>query len=355
VSIGKYPGTTCEGAFRRYDRARMEVQAGRNPAEKRRELFREEKERERIEYLTVNSLFYDHFLPRYAKVKKRTWINDELYFRTRINPAFGDHPANAVTPGDIERLLRALEVEHHATARLTLATLRKMYNWASEYASAVTPGEGPLLEILNPCRHYKLGAPPPPPMRVLKHSEIRAIWNRLGKSNSDRIIRFQFLTGCRVSEAAGMRELELDREAMQWVLPAARSKNGRSLVIPLTALMLHNIGPGSIESEFVFPASSRSGHTTGTGVLQAIKRYCRELGIEGVGTHTLRKTFITQMATLNVSREVRDRLTNHADPSVDARHYNAHDYLTEKLDALRKWETALTKIVSPPIDNGRQL
>jgi integrase len=348
LPLGKYPGVKCAEAFDRYDRARNEVEAGRNPAQDRRAARQEEQERERLESLTVRSLFYDHYLPRYAKPRKRTWINDELYFRTRIEPAFGDRPADRVTPEDVERLIRPLETEHYTTARLTLATLRKLYNWAAEYASAANPGDGPLLDTLNPCRHYRLGTAPPPPMRTLKNAEIRAIWNRLGDSNSDRIIRLQLLTGCRVSEVAGMHESELDREAGEWILPPERSKNGRALVVPLTALMRQSIGVRSNDGGFVFPASSKSGHTTGTGVLQALKRHCSQLGIGGVGTHTLRKTFITQMAKLGVPREIRDRLTNHADPSVDARHYNAHDYLREKTEALTKWESVLLNIVSQP-------
>lgn len=348
LSLGKYPGTKCAVAFDRYDTARGEVEARINPARERQAAKREEKERERTESLTVNRLFCEHYLPRYAKRKKRTWINDELYFRTRIDPAFGDRPANLVTPEDVERLIRPLETEHHATARLTLATLRKLYNWAAEYSSAANPGDGPLLEVLNPCRHYRLGRAPAPPMRTLKNSEIRAIWNHLGDSNCDRIIRLQFLTGCRVSEVAGMHESELDREAGQWVLPAARSKNERPLVVPLTGLMTREIGSTPSQPGFIFPARSKSGHTTGTGVLQALKRYCKHLEIEAVGTHTLRKTFITNMASLGVPREIRDRLTNHADPSVDGRHYNAHEYLNEKADALRKWEAALLNIVNQP-------
>ena len=71
----------------------------------------------------------------------------------------------------------------------------------------------------------------------------------------------------------------------------------------------------------------------------------RDVGLTGnYGTHTLRKTFITQMARLGIGREIRDRLTNHVDPSVDARHYNAYDYLSEKRAALQLWDTELREI-----------
>lgn len=351
LSLGKYPGTTCSVAFRRYDRARMEVQAGENPAEKKRSQRKLDSEQERTDALTISSLFYEHFLPRYSKPRKRTWHNDDLYFRTRIEPAFGEKSAAGVTPEDVERLVRPIEKDHYTTARLTLAVLRKMYNWAAEYASAVNPGDGPLLDVPNPCRHYRLGTAPPPPMRTLSHEEIRNLWNSLGDSNAERIIKIQLLTGCRVSEAAGMEESELDREAREWIISGDRTKNRRSLVVPVSNRLMEVIRPKQDEGQYVFPASSVLGRTTGTGVLQALKRHCKDLAIQSVGTHTLRKTFITQLARMGVPREIRDRLTNHTDSSVDARHYNAHEYFQEKKNVLHDWEAELMRIVEH--DEGR--
>lgn len=352
LKLGRFPGTKCGKAFKAYDKAWHEVKDGENPAAERRKSQKLADEQHKNEALTVHSLFYDHYLPRHAKPKKRTWKNDELYFRTRIEPAFGDRPAHDITPEDVEKLLRPIEADHFTTVRLTLATLRKMYNWAAEYASAANPGEGPLLDMMNPCRHYKLGKAPSPPMRTLKNEEIRSLWNSFGQSNSDRILRLLLLTGCRVSEVAGMQETELDRESEEWILSAERSKNGRPHAIPLTHLMMEEIGSKPVESSFIFPARSGSGHTTGFGVLQALKRHCRRLEVSDVGTHTFRKTFITQMAKLGVPREIRDRLTNHADPTVDGRHYNAHDYMLEKRRALETWGDQLMKVcLTKPIDS----
>jgi hypothetical protein len=49
------------------------------------------------------------------------------------------------------------------------------------------------------------------------------------------------------------------------------------------------------------------------------------------------------MARLNVSTEIRNRLTNHADQSVDGI-YNQHDYLDQKREALKRWDLHLRKI-----------
>ena len=139
-----------------------------------------------------------------------------------------------------------------------------------------------------------------------------------------------------------MRESELDREAKEWNLPISRSKTKRPLNVPLTDRMMQLIGP-PVE-DYIFKASSKSGHTTASGAFQSLSRHCESLGMEAVGTHTLRRTFITNMARLGVPIEIRNRLTNHKDPSIDAL-YNQHDYLQERRTALCKWDRKLTSIL----------
>ena len=140
-----------------------------------------------------------------------------------------------------------------------------------------------------------------------------------------------------------MTETELDRDAMEWSIPAERSKNNRPHLIPLTDHMLALIGPPS--ESFIFLSVSKSGHTTSSGPIQRIKRQCQALGIGNVSTHTMRRTFITNMARLGIPTEIRNRLTNHADQSVDGV-YNQHDYLEQKHDALIRWDRQLRAIIS---------
>lgn len=350
-SLGAFPEISCAKAFSRYEDAREEVDEGGDPyLTKKRAKEAENREKQRSEF-TLKVLFYDHYLPRYSKPNLRTWKNDETYFETKIEPAIGKLPADEVSPKDVEKLIMPMERDgHFATARLTLATLRKIYNWAAKSSSAVNPGDGPLLDVPNPCRHYELGEPPPPPDRVFSEDEIAKLWSRLGDSNTGKIAKLQLLTGCRVSEVAGMKWVEIDFEANTWLLPRSRAKNKKlALLVPLTKKMLELLDHEN-DSDYVFPADSMLDHTTPTGVLQMIKRSCKDLKIPRAGTHTMRKTFTTQMARLGVYKEIRDRLTNRMDASVDAKHYNFHDYYEEKKEALDRWDKEIARIVAPKND-----
>lgn len=342
--FGRYPGITCADAFSRYDEARKKVGLGIDVVALAKERIESKRSQEARDSFTLSVLFHDHYFPRYAKPKKRTWRNDWIYFTTKIEPTLGSKAATSLTPNDVERLIRPMEVRGYNTARLTLAVLRKMYNWALLPNSAKNTGDGALLTVLNPCRLYRLDKSnvPEPIIRILSNREIRDLWSNLTESSPDRIIRLQLLTGCRVSEVAGIRECELDREAREWNLPVSRTKTKRPLNVPLTDRMLTIIGP--LVEDFVFPATSKAGHTTVSAVIQSLKRHCTALGIKNVGTHTMRRTFITQLARLGVTIEIRNRLTNHKDPSMDAV-YNQHDYLLERSAALEKWDRKLAVIL----------
>lgn len=345
MTLGHYPGTRCADAFREYKKARKLRKSGIDPlAERDAEQEAKRRETER-QALTLSVLFHDHFWPRYA-ISKRTARNDMHYFKVKIEPVLGRFPADSITPDDVERLIRPIECKGFNTGRLTLAVLRKMYNWAVMPESAVVAGEGAILDsnVANPCRLYRLSDKnkPRPIDRHLKNDEIRQLWCSLSDSNSARILKLQLLTGCRVSEVTGMVEGELDRDVGEWVIPGSRTRNKRSHLVPLTDSMLDLIGPPS--SNFVFSANSSKGHTTYSGPRQLMARLCSGLGIKDIGTHTMRRTFVTNMARLDVPLEIRDRLTNHTNQAIDGR-YNMHDYLSEKKKALEKWDRALREIV----------
>ncbi len=106
--------------------------------------------------------------------------------------------------------------------------------------------------------------------------------------------------------------------------------------------MLGLINP--IEEDRVFKSKSKCGHTSYFVVNQRLKRLCEILSIDSVSTHTMRRTFITHLARLGVSIEIQNRLTNHADKSVDGI-YNQHDYCREKREALELWDRELRRFV----------
>jgi integrase len=295
---------------------------------------------------SLNDLFDNHYIPRYAQIKKKSWKEDRDLYKLHVRQFIGKRSAENIGPDDIEVVLAPLEQAGKLhTARKTLAVLKKMFNWAASRASARQPGSGPLLSVLNPCIDVELQKPPNSEKRNLKQEEIKIIWNHLGdKKGVDRILKLLILTGCRVSEICEMHSEEIDWIAGDLILQPERTKSNRLHIVPLTPRMKEIIGQK--KSGYVFPARSKLGHTTDSGVRIALGKYCKQLKIDHLSPNDFRDNFISHMARIGVIEEYRDRLTNHANSSVDGKHYNAHDYYDEKVDALSKWDEEIERIVN---------
>ena len=59
----------------------------------------------------------------------------------------------------------------------------------------------------------------------------------------------------------------------------------------------------------------------------------------------LQRTWKTRSGEVGISKDIRDRIQNHALQNVSSEHYDRYDYLKEKREAMESWEKALLKIV----------
>jgi integrase len=184
------------------------------------------------------------------------------------------------------------------------------------------------------------------------------------------ILQLAILTGQRRNEVAGARRSELqglDTDNAVWVIPGdvnkrgkiieGRTKNGREQRVPLStqaAELFRKAIELSKGSEFVFPAvlskvkigkAPRMLHTHGGSVTSAMRRLREDAGIEDISIHDMRRAISNWLKDQGVSREVRDLILNHKDPSVTEAHYsNAARMETRVRDALQAWANHVSQI-----------
>jgi hypothetical protein len=70
------------------------------------------------------------YMERYAKSKKKSWKEDQRIINNKLNPAIGNITARLVTRTQIRELLEKIAPSAPMEANRTLATARKIYNWA---------------------------------------------------------------------------------------------------------------------------------------------------------------------------------------------------------------------------------
>ena len=183
--------------------------------------------------------------------------------------------------------------------------------------------------------------------RVLSDDEIRSVWKATGGPGAfNAIVRALLLTGQRREEVSGLTWDELDQDLSAWTLPAARSKNGKPHVVPLSEEMqtLLRAQPArSKETDLVFPGE----RSVFSGWSKSKARLDRRSGVPDWTLHDLRRTMATGLQKLGVRLEVTEAVLNHVSGSragiVGV--YQRHEWADEKRAALNAWGEHVAAIV----------
>src|SRR5262249_13229886 len=164
-------------------------------------------------------------------------------------------------------------------------------------------------------------------------------------------------------------ELEFDAggQPIGWLIPAHRTKNGRSHYVPLPALASEIVTAARKsggDAAFVFPSPTGEGAIAGHALATAMRRLAVSLngGKRRAGTtsaaaanwtanpptaHDLRRTFATRLSAAGVHSDDIAALLNHARGHVTGRHCDQYQRANEKRRALERWAQILGSILEP--------
>jgi integrase len=298
------------------------------------------KERRRQSVELAFDLYVESFIDLYLKKRWKQWKLGAGLLRREAVPVLKAKALPRITRSDLNPIWDALQ-DRPAVARLTHATLRKLFRWA------VSRGD---LE-----RSPLEGVEPPPPVpsrdRVLSDREVGLVWrgsDELGPPFS-HFIKLLLLTGQRREEVASMNWDELDRAEATWTIPSARTKNRNPQLVPLSAPALTILD--AIASGGEWPKRgyvlTTTGKTPVSGFTKPKRRLDEMLSAElGDGfvpwrLHDLRRTLATGLQRLGVRFEVTEAVLNHVSGSRGsiAGVYQRYNWADEKRAALSGWAT----------------
>ena len=142
-----------------------------------------------------------------------------------------------------------------------------------------------------------------------------------------------------------MRRDELSEDGAVWTLPAARTKNRRTHVVPLPPPARQIITGAGGEGEFVFSTNGRAPVAIGSKIKNRLD--ARMKVSAPWREHDLRRTCATGMAELGVAPHIVEAVLNHVSGhrSGVAGIYNRAAYAAEKKAALELWAAHVKKIV----------
>ena len=250
-----------------------------------------------------------------------------------------DRPLVSITKADIQAWHDGyISSGREAAANRYLAHLKTFFKWAK--------GRG--IIDLDPSADVVKGGATQARERVLSKEELVAIWQATGEPQSyHRIVRLLVLTGQRREEVGGMEWRELDLDAAIWNLPAARAKNRRQHLIPLSAPALDILKsiPKS-ESGLVFPTRNGTAFNDWSG---GKERLDAVIGIEPWRLHDLRRTWVTLASEeLGIPPHIVESAVNHVSGfrAGVAGVYNKAQYLDERRVAFTAWADHVLALVA---------
>lgn len=313
ITLGRFPVLTADEARQRARRILAAVERGEDPAEERRA---------RLDALTVADLGR-RYLAEHVDVhnKPTTQARVHRLVTSRINPALGDIPIEAVGRADVARLHARLRRVPYEANRV-VATLSKMFNLAELWE--LRPDGS------NPCRHLQRYREHPR-RRFFREGELQrlgaalAVAEREGREPAAALlfIRLLALTGCRFSEILDLRWQDIDLErGVIWLPDAKAGARPVPLAAPALALLAAAARRAAAGPLLIDEASGAP--LTASRARAVWKRLCRRAELEGVRLHDLRHTVGTYAAEAGLNAFVVRDLLGHKTLAMTGRYVERH-------------------------------
>lgn len=308
------------------------------------------KERERTEQDLAFGPFAERFLADFGKRewRPRTYASAESNVRRWITPVLGRKPLPAITKRDLIEVLDRVPATSPALPRNLFALMRKLFNWAVERGDL---DRSPMDKMRPPAAVDSRD-------RVLSDEELFYVTvsaQQLGPPFG-ALLLLLIITGQRRDEVAGMTWSELDRDLLEWSIPAARAKNGVASTVPLSEIAVAELdelagGDRWPRAGFVFSTTGTtpvSGFSKVKARLDKVISQAAGRALPAWRIHDLRRTFATNMQRLGVRFEVNEALLNHTSGARSgvAGVYQRHEWTVEKREAIKLWDDKLRNLIS---------
>jgi integrase len=286
---------------------------------------------------------------------KSSWSDAEANL-TKVAGVLGrNRPARDISPDDVLVVLRPIyERRKPSMADHVRSYVRSAYSWGMKSELDYRLSSPRRFGLtLNPAA----GIPTEPKVvgsRWLDEEDFIRLYRWLECPDAPvhppytRAVRILMLTGQRVEEIA---RLHVDQwDAKERIIDWSRTKNGAPHAIPVPALaadLIESIKPN--EHGWFFPSAMDPTKPVSHGTLYAFMWRQRQRDvIPFVTNRDLRRTWKTLAGKAGVSKEIRDRIQNHALQDVSSKSYDRWTYLPEKRVGMARWNEFIEKLLTRP-------
>ncbi|MER9002541.1 site-specific integrase [Mesorhizobium sp. M0862] len=301
---------------------------------------------------TVADLFEAYVA--YLKVsEKSSWKEAEKCLNKIADTLGRNRPARDIEPEEITELIRPIyDRGKRSMADHVRSYIRSAYSWGlkseHDYRSAsqrrfriaYNPAAG------IPTEPKKVGT------RWLDEEEFLRLYRWLGCPDTPvhpsypRAVQLIMLTGQRVEEIARLHDSQWD--ASERIIDWSKTKNLQPHAVPVPSLaaeLIESITPN--EHGWFFPSAKDPTKPVSHGTLYSFVWRQRDRGVIPFATNRdLRRTWKTLAGKAGISKEIRDRIQNHALQDVSSKSYDRWNYMPEKRAAMKRWNAFVLAMLS---------
>jgi integrase len=310
------------------------AKAGFDPAGEKRE----KKQAERVEDSNSLAVVVDTFLELQQREAPLRSIDQRRADLKLLCEKLGKRPVDSITKEQFVIQLDAISIERGPVrANRVQKALKRLLAWyagrRSGYRSVADSMEA-RIKVAERAR-----------TRVLSDEELRRIWTTAESYQHKQFgayIQFLLLAAARRNEAAGFQRSELQDGDTNWIIPGTRYKTKVDTLIPLSAAAQAII---AAQPAGEYPFGFKGARPlTNSAVRKA--EFDKASGTSGWTLHDLRRTSRTLMSRVGISSDHAERCLGHVIGGV-RRHYDLHEYESEKRHAFEMLAALISNIVHP--------
>jgi integrase len=337
LTLGSLPALGIAEARQKAAEAAVKVQRGDDP-------IVEKKRSEARATNTINAMLNAFVADHVSGLRSGDQVvrGFDIYVRPRI----GDKSIYDLQRSDITKMLDDIKEQNGPVmADRVLAYISKAFHWQQvrdeEFRTPIVRG----MAKTKPAERSR--------KRILADDEIRDVWAALDRFKGiacfPRYVRSLLLSVTRRNEAAEMHTDEFDGDL--WTIPAARYKNKRDHVIPITPVLRSLIGDhkgfvfSTTDGEKPFLAFSYCKSQLDQ-IIADIRKAEGRPPMKQWQLHDLRRTGRSLMSRAKVDSDHAERCMGHVIGGVRET-YDRYEYLEEKRAAFGKLEGLLAVILNP--------
>lgn len=278
-------------------------------------------------------------------------------------PILAGKAANSVSSTDIAEVLRAMHDKGITTTlNRTRADLHAAFNvgMTYDYSPTLRSKDGLIFDLhRNPVariastKSYERAL-----QRHLCAKELGLVWTSCEEHMNPTyasLLRIMVCTGFHATELMRLNLKDVDTKAQ--AIYMTQTKSGTPNLIPLNKYAWREVKKllsSADSSELLFPSRVSSPNLNVYSRISVpanqVAQLRENITIDHFTPRDIRRTVKTLMGAAGISKEMRDRLQNHATSDVSTKHYDRYDYWKEKSAAASTWERWLGKNV---IEHGK--